>query len=145
MKYTQKAPNLAPTLLATGIAIAALSAAPVQAATYQFDESWNLSVNTTLSLGTSWSLEDPDKKLMNKTDAARIGKVARGINTNADDGKLNFEKGDTISTVFKGLTDLDMNDGTQGAFVRFKYWYDDYLENNEGDWGKLGVSGQFDD
>ncbi|TDF83783.1 DUF1302 domain-containing protein [Pseudomonas sp. H9] len=135
---------LRPSMLAVGITLAA-NGIPAQAASFQFDEDWNLNVNTTLSLGTSWSLEGADKKLMTKSDAARIGKDGRGSNLNGDDGKLNFDKGDTISTVFKGITDLDLNDGSQGAFVRFKYWYDDYLENNEGDWGKVGLSGQFND
>jgi hypothetical protein len=113
----------------------------LQAATFGLSDYWSLTTNSTLTLGTSWSLQDADKGLLTKADAARIGKVGHGINYNADDGKLNFEKGDTISTVFKGLTDFDLNDGSQGAFIRFKYWYDHALETTDGDFQKFDDSG----
>lgn len=127
-------------LLALGIALA--SASPTSTATtWQVGGDWSLTSNTTLSLGTSWALEDADKDLLTKADAASIGKVGRGINYNGDDGKLNFDKGDTISTVFKGLTDFDLNDGSQGAFIRFKYWYDHALETGNGDFRAFDDSG----
>ncbi|MDG9925118.1 MULTISPECIES: DUF1302 domain-containing protein [unclassified Pseudomonas] len=129
-----------PTLLALGVALATLGST-AQAATWQVGGDWSLTTNTTLTLGTSWALEDADKGLLTKADAASIGKVGRGINYNGDDGKLNFEKGDTISTVFKGLSDFDLNDGSQGAFVRFKYWYDHALETGDGDFREFDDSG----
>lgn len=41
--------------LAIGIAVAACGQ-PLQAATWQVSDDWGLTTNTTLSLGTSWSL-----------------------------------------------------------------------------------------
>lgn len=129
-----------PTALALGVALAA--AAPLsQAATWQLDDDWSLTSNTSLSLGTSWSLENADRHLMNKADAATIGKTGTGTNYNGDDGKLNYDKGDTISTLFKGLTDFDLNDGSQGAFVRVKYWYDHAMETGDGDFTRFDDSG----
>lgn len=129
-----------PTAMALGIALATVG--PVsQAATWQLNNDWSLASNTTLSLGTSWSLENADKHLLNKADATSIGKVGTGINYNGDDGKLNFDKGDTISTLFKGLSDFDLNDGSQGAFIRFKYWYDHAMETGNGDFRKFDDSG----
>jgi len=126
------------TALALGIALASQCSL---AATWDFENDWSLTSNTTLSLGTSWSLQDADKGLLNKADAASIGKVGSGTNYNGDDGKLNFEKGDTISTLFKGLTDFDLNDGSQGAFIRFKYWYDHAMETGNGDFRRFDDSG----
>ncbi|MBT8764925.1 DUF1302 domain-containing protein [Metapseudomonas boanensis] len=129
-----------PTVLALGVALGAASPLS-QAATWQLNDDWSLTSNTTLSLGTSWALQNADKDLLNKADAASIGKVGTGTNYNGDDGKLNFERGDTISTLFKGLTDFDLNNGSQGAFIRFKYWYDDAMETGNGDFRKFDDSG----
>ncbi|WP_085582396.1 MULTISPECIES: DUF1302 domain-containing protein [unclassified Pseudomonas] len=127
-----------PHLLALGVAIGSQS---VNATTWQVNDDWGLTTNTTLSLGTSWALKNADKFQMTAADAATIGKTGTGVNYNADNGKLNFSKGDTLSTVFKGLTDFDLNDGSQGAFVRFKYWYDHALETGNGDYEKFNDSG----
>ncbi|MEN0108887.1 MAG: DUF1302 family protein, partial [Pseudomonas sp.] len=128
------------TLLALSIALAGIS--PLAGATtWQLDDDWALNSNTTLSLGTSWSLQNPDKALLNKADAATIGKVGKGTNYNGDDGKLNFKRGDVISTVFKGLSDFELNGGSRGAFVRFKYWYDHAMATGNGDFRKFDDSG----
>ncbi|AHL74384.1 hypothetical protein CH92_04495 [Stutzerimonas stutzeri] len=126
------------TALTLGIALASQSSL---AATWDFENDWSLTTNTTLSLGTSWSLQNADKGLLNKADAASIGKVGVGTNYNGDDGKLNFSKDDTISTLFKGLTEFDLNDGSQGAFIRFKYWYDHAMETGNGDFRRFDDSG----
>ncbi|WP_161867965.1 DUF1302 domain-containing protein [Pseudomonas yangonensis] len=132
--------RFAPAALATGIALAG-QASLLQAATWQLDEDWSLTTHSSLSLGTSWSLQNADKHLLNKADAASIGKVGVGTNYNGDDGKLNFDKGDTISTLFKGLTEFDLNDGSQGAFIRFKYWYDHAMATGDGDFRRFDDSG----
>lgn len=71
--------RFAPAALASGIALACQSSL-LQAATWQLDDAWSLTTHSTLSLGTSWSLQDADKGLLNKADAASIGKEGRGIN-----------------------------------------------------------------
>ncbi|MDN6859204.1 DUF1302 domain-containing protein [Pseudomonas sp. CAN2814] len=119
----------------------AISATNAPAATWQLNDDWSLTSNTTLSLGTSWSLQDADKGQLTRADANSIGKSGHGVAYNGDDGKLNFDKGDTISTVFKGLSDFDLNDGSQGAFLRLKYWYDQALENGDGDFTRFDDSG----
>ncbi|MHA6138870.1 DUF1302 domain-containing protein [Pseudomonas mohnii] len=146
MKYLARscrrspAPRVRPHLLALGVAMVS-GIQSAQATSWQVNDDWSLTTNTTLSLGTSWSLQSADKFQMTAADAASIGKTGTGTNYNADNGKLNFDKGDTISTVFKGLTDFDLNDGSQGAFLRFKYWYDHALETSNGDFEKLDDSG----
>ncbi|KAF1065768.1 MAG: hypothetical protein GAK45_02111 [Pseudomonas citronellolis] len=123
------------------VSLALLASPLAQAATWQIDDDWSLTSNTTLSLGTSWSLQNADKALLNKADAASIGKVGYGTNYNGDDGKLNYRKGDTISTLFKGISDFDLNDGHQGAFLRVKYWYDQAMESGHGDFRDFDDSG----
>lgn len=134
------ATHMRPHLLALGVCLA-LHGQFSQASTWALGENWSLTSNTTLSLGTSWALANPTKQQLTAADAASIGKQGTGSNYNADDGKLNFSKGDTISTVFKGLSDFDLNDGNQGAFMRFKYWYDQALEEGNGDYQKFDDSG----
>ncbi|MFJ4067196.1 DUF1302 domain-containing protein [Pseudomonas sp. NPDC089996] len=132
---------LSPNLLAVLAALTSAASPSLQAAAFEVNEDWSLSVNTTLSLGTSWSLQNPDTKQLTKADAASIGRTGQGINYNADDGKLNFKRGDTISTLFKGLTDFDFNDSDQGAFLRVKYWYDHELETTNGRYRKFDDQG----
>lgn len=62
-----------PSLLA--LCVAAGISPPAQAATWQLNDDWSATTNTTLSLGTSWALENPDKHLLTGADARSI--VAR--------------------------------------------------------------------
>ncbi|HIE1866400.1 DUF1302 domain-containing protein [Pseudomonas aeruginosa] len=110
------------------------------AVAWQLGDKWSATSNTTLSLGISWSLENPDKDLLTSADAGNINRQGSGINYNGDDGKLNYRKHDTFSTLFKGMTDLDVQDGSQGIFLRVKYWYDQAMEDNNGDFHKLDDS-----
>jgi len=136
-----RAGHFAPSLLAAGVALASLASPAVHAATFAVGEDWSLTTNTTLSLGSNWALRNADPDLVYAPDARSIGKPGSGIDTNGDDGRLNFSKHDAISQVFKGLTEFDLNDGGQGAFVRFKYWYDHALETGDGDFKPFDDSG----
>lgn len=139
--HTSAAPHLRISLLAAGIAVASLASGHASAAKLALNEDWGLDINTTLTLGTSVATQHPDSHLVTRADAASIGKKGDGINYNGDDNRLNFDKGDTFSTVFKGLTDFDLNDGSQGAFLRMKYWYDHELETTNGDFTRFDDSG----
>ena len=126
-------------LLAGSVALALSAGSQAWATTFAVNDDWSLTTNTTLTLGSSWALRNADPGLLYAPDAASIGKHGEGIDTNGDDGRLNFKKHDPISQIFKGLTEFDLNDGSQGAFIRFKYWYDHALETGDGDFK------QFDD
>lgn len=71
--------------------------------------------DSTLSVGASWALRNPDKQFLN--DHA------------IDDGRRNFKKGETFSKVFKGIHDLELKYGDSGVLVRGKYWYDFELKD----------------
>lgn len=137
---TRSAP-LCPTYLAAAITLAALTSPSAQAATWQINDDWSLTSNTTLTLGSSWALRNADPDQLTVADARSIGRRGSGINYNADDGKLNFKKHDAISQIFKGLTDFDLNDENQGVFLRLKYWYDHAYETGNGDFTTFDDSG----
>lgn len=71
--------------------------------------------DSNLSVGASWALRNPDPELLH--DPA------------SDDGRRNFEKGETFSKVFKGVHDLELKYGETGVFLRGKYWYDFELKD----------------
>jgi hypothetical protein len=97
---------------------------PAHAVQFQwgdFDGSWD----NTISYGISWRAEDPDPSLIG------VGNGGTGPSNITDDGTLNFEKGDIFSNIFKGTSELGLDNGQFGFFGRIKYWYDYELENGK--------------
>ncbi|WP_445177777.1 DUF1302 domain-containing protein [Pseudomonas sp. McL0111] len=124
------------------LAILAALSSPGYATSFDLNEDWSLSTKTTLTLGSSWSTQNPDKSLMTRANALQAqGVHANGSSVSADDNRLNFEKGDPISQNFKGLTDFSLDGQGQGAFMRFKYWYDAAYEDGNGRFKKFDDSG----
>jgi hypothetical protein len=124
------------------LAIIAVLTGPACATTFDINEDWSLSTKTTLSLGSSWSTQNPDKSLMTRANALQAqGVNANGTSVSADDNRLNFERGDPISQIFKGLTDFSLDGQGQGAFIRFKYWYDHAYETRNGRFKDFDDSG----
>lgn len=100
------------------------------------------SINTTLSAGAGWRVEDRDKRLIAQgnlgPEYAPGGSLENiGASTNNyDDGNLNFDKGDTYSKIVKGNTELFLDYYTDsdtltrvGGLVRGRYWYDFELKD----------------
>lgn len=96
------------------------------------------SLNTTLSAGATWRTEDRDKRLIAQGNLGpEFANTTIGASTNNyDDGNLNFEKGDTVSKIVKGNTELFLNYNVDssfltrvGGFVRGRYWYDFELKD----------------
>ena len=124
----------------TAIFISTLYTPFACSATWSVSDDWVLSTNTTVSLGASWALRNPDPSQLTVADARSIGERGTGVNYNADDGKLNFKKHSPISQTLKGLTEFDLNSGNQGAFIRFKYWYDHAYETHNGEYSRFDDS-----
>ena len=103
------------------------------AVSFEVNPDWKLETNTSLSLGASWSMQDPSAALMFKPDADKIGRSGNGIDVNGDDGRMNFAKHDRISQIIKGFTEIKLNGGAQGAVLSSKYWYDHAYETGNGD------------
>ena len=59
-------------------------------------------IDTTLSAGVSFRMQDPDESLIGITN----GGTARSVN--GDDGNYGYEKGDVVSAAAKVTVDLDL-------------------------------------
>ena len=75
------------------------------------------SINSQISIGSSWRLEQPDSVIT--------------ADPTINGGDTNYEKNDAFSQIFKGSHDLNVSYKNYGAFVRGKYWYDAALENDD--------------
>ena len=106
--------------LAALVLLAGVPAAATDFGSGDFSGSWD----NTLSLGTSYRLDDPDLRI--------IGLPSGGtaFSVNGDDGNLNYPKG-TYSTVLKLTSELELKYKNSGVFVRFRGFYD--LENEDED------------
>ena len=106
--------------LASAIALAL--AAPAQAVDFDIGR-YNVRVDSTLSIGATMRTQDPSMQVIHPGNRAG----GQGFSAVADDGNLNYDKGDLTSLVFRGIHDIAIDGGNHGAFVRFNYWYDDIL------------------
>ncbi|MCU1715678.1 DUF1302 domain-containing protein [Pseudomonas sp. 5P_3.1_Bac2] len=95
---------------------------PTQAASFNIGEIEG-QLDTSLSLGASWSMRGADPDLVGQVNGGHSNASAN------DDGRLNFKKGETFSKIFKGLHDLELKYGDSGVFLRGKYWYDFELKD----------------
>ncbi len=82
-------------------------------------------LDSTLSIGSQWRLQDP------ASDLTAVVNGGSKNSANYDDGNLNFDKGDAIATVFKGSHDLELSYQHYGAFIRGRYWYDSVLKDDK--------------
>jgi hypothetical protein len=102
-----------------------LCASQAHSADFYFGESADilLQINSQLSIGASWRTEDANPNFISAINGGE------GFGATTDDGNLNFEKGATYSKIIKGLHELQLTKDNYGAFVRFKYWYDKELKD----------------
>lgn len=119
--------------LASAVALA-VTLPVTQAASFDIG-SVNVEFDSTFSLGSMWRVQDRDLRVIHPGNMAGGG----GHSSVADDGNLNFDKGDMTSFVFRGIHDISITgSGNTGAFIRFNYWYDDILENKNLPHGHTG-------
>jgi len=104
------------------------------------------SLNTTLSAGATWRTTDRDKRLIGQgtLGPSFVNSNEGASSNNFDDGNLNFDKGDTVSKIVKGTTDLFLSydvDGSMltrvGGFVRGRYYYDFELKDESREFKEL--------
>ncbi len=114
----------APAALAAGAAILGvfLQAPPARAVEFGSGQVQG-SVDTTISQGVAFRVEDRDGTLAGKA--------------NSNDGNLNYDRG-IVSNVSKFTTDLDIQAGGFGAFVRTTGFID--FENRDGERDRTGLS-----
>lgn len=134
--------HMPPSLLTIAV-VAAMSSAQTQAYTFDaFEGELTGKLDTTLSAGASISTQAPDHSLYTHADGLLSGQAnGRGISPNADNGRLNFDKGDVISNPYKGLSELELEYGQVGVRVSAKYWYDQQLAAHNGRFSDFDDSG----
>lgn len=131
----------APLALAVG---AALLAGTASAADFRRGD-FSMSIDTTLTYGASWRVEDRDDRLVGKAnldptigtrvaalqaqnrwaEAQALAVSAPGrFSVNSDDGNLKYDKGDLISNAVGITSEVSMNWRNWGAFFRGTGFYD---------------------
>lgn len=108
--------------LPLAVSLASAIAAPAYAVNFNIGEIEG-QVDSSLSVGASWSMSGANKDLIG------VNNGGRGLSQTSDDGHLNFKEGETFSKIFKGIHDLELKYGDTGVFVRGKYWYDFELKD----------------
>jgi len=130
-------------LLPAAVALAAFLATPALAVDFESGD-WYGSFDTTISYGASWRVDDYDPadvgKAWNNPTVVQPGlfytpqqRAALGRwSVNDDDGDLNYrDAGDLITHNFKVTAELDVSNGSFGAFIRASAFYD--FENSDAD------------
>ena len=116
------------------VAASVIAAACPSASAFQFSlGEVDGSLDTTLSLGGSYRLQDPSPEYYG------LANGGRQLSVNSDDGNLNYEKG-LFSLAAKGTTDLELKYRNFRAFSRATYLYD--YENEHGDRARTPLSDQ---
>jgi hypothetical protein len=82
-----------------------------------------VTMSNKLSLGATMRMDDPDPELIG------IGNGGLAFSTNGDDGNLAWEKGDMVAQTLKFTTDVSMNWGDYGLFVRGSGIYNMAMED----------------
>lgn len=98
---------------------------PSMALDFQMGDGVQGKFSGTLSLGTQVRASSPDPDVYANTPSAFVPGAAPGKLVGQTGGSdLNFNKGDTISTVAKAAFDLDLRKGSYGLFLRANLWTD---------------------
>ncbi len=103
------------------------------------------SIDTTLSYGTTWRVQDQDKDILGLASttlpngSSPPGSLGgRAFSVNGDDGNLNYDTG-LVSNVLKVVSEVELNhSGGFGAFIRGRAFYD--FENEDGDREKIDLT-----
>ena len=111
--------DIARTLAVTVLTSAASLQA--QAASFELDNNVTVDWDTTVSYDAQWRMEGRDKTLLDYP--APVGLVT-------DDGNRNFDKHDQTQNRISFSSDVDVNYGDGGVFLRARGWYDDVYNDS---------------
>ena len=90
------------------------------------------SLDTTLSYGLAWRMEEPDSNLIG------VANGGDAYSLNFDDGNLNYEDGDLISNTAKVTSEMALQYKNFGLFVRGTAFYD--FENYDEERARTALS-----
>lgn len=118
------------------LALASLTASPVHA--FQFGQGdLRGSLDTTLSYGLIWRVQERSSKLIGVANAPLNDGQGTARSVNTDDGNLNYGRG-IVSNAGKVTSELGLNYKRYGLFVRGTAFYD--YENMRGDRSKADLT-----
>lgn len=126
--------------LKTAMMMVALGASTAPMAKTWEKGDWSFSVDTTLSYGASWRVEDRDDRLIGKANINELigaadlnGRIAAPgrWSINSDNGNLNYDKGDLFSNAIKFTSDIAVSYKDWGGFFRVTGFHD--FENADND------------
>ena len=92
-------------------------------------------LNATVAAGTMIRTESPDPSVYGTLSAARVGLPPGQLGGNAGRNDLNFQKNRPVSTVLKGVADLELKRQDFGFFARAKAWNDFELKDGDRAYG----------
>lgn len=94
-------------------------------------------LDATLTAGTTVRTEAPDPNVLGTLSTARVGLPPGQLGGNSGGNDLNFKKGRPVSTVVKGLFDLELSRRNLGVFARAQAWHDIELQNGDRAYGNI--------
>jgi hypothetical protein len=97
-----------------------------------------LGVKGNVTVGTVVRADGREAELLPAANAALVG--ATGIapgGKNQDDGNLNFDRGDAVSTALKAMLELHYKQGDWGVLGRVHAWHDFALKDGDRPFGNL--------
>lgn len=131
---------------ALGLALAVLAVAPASAIEFSSGD-FSATLDTTMTYGASWRVEDRADDLVGKCNldptgclpiplSARPNAVQRAapgrFSVNSDDGNLNYDNGDLISNAFKITSEFGWQYGESlSGLIRVTGFYDFENENRD--------------
>jgi len=132
--------------IALAVALALAGALPAHAVDFGDQDGFHGTVNTTVSYGVAWRVQDPDENLIGKanldpsviTMSNAQQRAAPGRwSVNTDDGDLKWKSGDVISNAAKATVELNLLYGNNwGGFFR-AYGFYDWENEGRNDLSKL--------
>lgn len=113
-----------PRLSTLALALASVTVIPAQAFQFGGSNDFSGSLNTTVSYGTRWRMQDRDEAIIG------IANGGTAYSVNGDDGNLNYDKG-LVSNVITITPELLLEYKNIGTFIRGTYFYDFELMDND--------------
>ncbi|WOH38185.1 DUF1302 family protein [Thalassotalea fonticola] len=110
-----------PSALASSLLVLAVNQA--HALSWQLENGVTIDLDTSLTYDAQWRQEERDNTILSEGGGGLP-------NFLTDDGNLNFDDGDMTQNRFSFSSDLDVNFGDGGVFVRVRGWYDDIYKDS---------------
>ncbi len=113
-------------LLSMAVAAATFGMAPAHAFQFEFmDGEVQGSFDTTMSYGALWRVTGQN------SENVAIQKGGERNSANFDNGNVNYDRGDLVSSLFKVTHDVSLSYKNVGAFGRVLYFYDHAIQNKD--------------